>query len=43
MFIPSRWVYDMLKQKESNVCKINLDKRLTHSPFTIFDVEKCEK
>ena len=43
MFIPNRLVYDMLKQKESNACKINLDKRLTHSPFTIFELEKCEK
>ena len=37
----------MLKQKESekenNMRKLNLDERLTHNPFTIFDVEECEK
>ena len=45
MFIPNKVVYDMLKQKESenNMCKLNLDKRLTHKPFTIFDVEECER
>lgn len=31
------------KESENNMCKLNLDKRLTHSPFTIFDVEECEK
>lgn len=45
MYIPNRWVYNMLKQKESenNMRKLNLDKRLTHKPFTIFDVEECQK
>lgn len=35
----------MVKQKESenNMRKLNLDKRLTHKPFTIFDVEECQK
>ena len=35
----------MVKQKESenNMRKLNLDKRLTHKPFTIFDVEECKK
>ena len=44
-YIPSRLVYDMLRQKEleNNMCKFNLDKRLTHKPFTIFDVEECQK
>lgn len=44
-FILNKWVYDMLKQKESdnNMRKLNLDKRLTHKPFTIFDVEECQK
>ena len=45
MFIPNKWVYNMLKQKESenNMCTLKLDKRLTHKPFTIFDVEECQK
>lgn len=34
-YIPNKWVYNMLK--------LNLDKRLTHNPFTIFDVEECQK
>lgn len=44
-FILNKWVYDMLKQKESdnNMRKLNLDKRLIHNPFTIFDVEECQK
>ena len=44
-FIPNKLVYEKLKQKESenNMYKFNLDKRLTHNPFTIFDVEECEK
>ena len=44
-FIPNKLVYEKLKQKESenNMRKLNLDKRLTHKPFTIFDVEGCEK
>ena len=29
--------------KQNNTHKLNLDKRLTHNPFTIFDVEECEK
>lgn len=35
----------MLKQKESenNMYKFNLDKRITHKPFTVFDVEECKK
>lgn len=45
MYILNKDVYNMLKQKESenNTHKLNLDKRLTHNPFTIFDVEECEK
>lgn len=45
MFIPNKWGYNMLKQKESenNMCTLKLDKRLTHKPFTIFDVEECQK
>ena len=44
-YIPTKWIQDMAKQKESenNMRKLNLDKRLTHNPFTIFDVEECEK
>lgn len=31
------------KELENNMRKLNLDKRLTHKPFTIFDVEECKK
>lgn len=31
------------KELENNIYKLNLDKRLTHNPFTIFDVEECQK
>ena len=31
------------KELENNMYKLNLDKRLTHNPFTIFDVEECQK
>ena len=45
MYIPSNWTREMVKLKEleNNMYKFNLDKRLTHKPFTIFDVEECEK
>ena len=40
-----KWIQDMVKQKESenNMRKLNLDKRLTHKPFAVFDVEECQK
>lgn len=44
-YIPTKWIQDMAKLTESeiNKHKVNLDKRLTHNPFTIFDVEECKK
>lgn len=32
-----------LKESENNMYKFNLDKRITHKPFTVFDVEECQK
>lgn len=44
-YIPTKWIQVMVKQKESenNMYKFNLDKRITHKPFTVFDVEECQK
>lgn len=44
-YIPTNLIREMAKIKESeiNKHKVNLDKRLTHNPFTIFDVEECKK